>query len=437
MIPIILSSNPNIELIVIASEAIRNNNINSLPLLGQLDCINATVTEELNGEFTATIQVPANSRNIENVAVRGLILLDVPKEERVIHDDWSTPEYTKKTQMFRVSRIKQGKDGIATIELNHVSYDLNSDVFWWGTDMAPATTSIEDILNYLCRRTPSGIYSNSPFYGRADSSFGRFTDFLFITEMVPTYRRAAILGSENSFLYRLKHSSAIKNTEGYLEWDNNLVILWKKRGTTKTSNPISFGKNITDINLERYLDSDKKNAITGYYIKEIDGYTYKNCFTNNTWSEYSQVLRHDLVDFSNDIETTLSGTSSSERAAIKSDLTTKLASAIRSYSSNNRVTNLNFESITLDINYADIDSVDGLGQNLYLGDTVAINYAPWNYSATVDIVAYEWDVLNEKYNSITIGTAKSYFSKGVEKKATDNSITRMLGIYQGKNGDDE
>ena len=332
--------------------------------IGRLsDVLECTVHEELNGVFELSLTVPEDGVFAKELTERRFI--------KAKPDDVST------VQPFRVYGVDASAgDGIITVKAQHRSYDLNGIPVsgFTATGIVPALT---------------GLKNNS----LVTNPFNFWTDISNTTSVyhqtAPSSCRACLGGIRGSIL---------DTFGGEYEWNNDQVRLHARRGSDKGIT-IRYGKNLTDFHNERtnedfytgclayYEDDDQ--VITGeiQYIEDAADYPFDKIFT---------------LDASDDFD---------DPPTVE-----QLNITAANYITNNRL-GLPFKD-TLEVDFVPLwqtteyEEITGQ-ERISLGDTVHVIYK--NYNVAMRVIEYEYDVIAEKYISITLGTKKATLQETISK----------------------
>ena len=180
--------------------------------LGNIVCASAPVHEEINGEFSITIQVPNESSHFDDVVLGAIVKADTPRGP----------------QLFRLSKPLLLLDGGKEVFGWHISYDLAQDMItnraWTGK------TGIEALPEIL----QAGI-SETRFTGSSD------IDLVTNLRIVRTSVLGAVIGEQdNSFVNRWG---------GEIERNNFTVNVLSRLGADKDY-IIEYRKNLTGLEYE-------------------------------------------------------------------------------------------------------------------------------------------------------------------------------------------
>ncbi len=324
------------------------------------DCTSCTVTEERNGAYECILKYPITGQHYSLI-----------EKERIVK---VKPNDTDDDQAFRIYRITKPLSGIVTIYGQHISYDL--------ANVAVMPLNLEE--------TAPGVLLDTLL--AADSRFSGYTDFSEAKDFVvdePKSVRACLGGSENSMLSKWY---------GEFQWDNFTVKFHSSRGSD-SGVVIEYGKNLTE------LSQDEDNS--SVYTKLLPYAKYTNSDTNEeivvTLSEEtldittSEIVRNKTLikDFSDQFDSS---------AEITED---DLRSVAESYIDDN---SLSATVPTVKVSFEPLwkqDEYSALLEKINLCDTVTIRYSNLGVEATAKVIETEYDSLNERYKSITLGSAKS------------------------------
>lgn len=180
--------------------------------LGRIsDAASCTVTEEANGAYELTLQLPAASPRYADLQ-RGRQILAVPNQ-------------TDQAQPFRIYRISRPIRGLVTVDARHVSYDL-SGVVIGAYSAGNASAAIAGINPHLL--------SASPFSFSTDLN----VNGVFSVEKPSSVRQ--VLGPAD------REGTMLQVYGGDLKWDRLSVQLLADRGTDRGFR-ITYGVNMTDL----------------------------------------------------------------------------------------------------------------------------------------------------------------------------------------------
>lgn len=332
--------------------------------IGRLsDAISCIVTEERNGQYELKMVYPITGVHYAELA-----------HSRII---FGQPAEDEDNQAFRIYKITKPANGRVTVLAQHISYQLtNIPVSPFDADSAAdAVDGLTDNAATACPFTiDTDIVSSTPFKLETPESI-----------------RSAIGGMEGSLLDLYG---------GELEWDMYEVHLHSARGQNR-GKIINYGKNITDIKQEESIDK----VITGiypYYSGDEYVELTEKVLTVQTTEvyPYQRIQKLDLTKYFGDVPT-----EEELRAKAQEYLTKNTLGIPR-----------------LTIKAAFIDEKNHVPVNLC--DTVTVYYAPLGVSLQAEVVKLEYNMLLERYETMTVGAVQDSIMDAVitsDKKSSSNS----------------
>lgn len=332
------------------------------------DAVSCVVTEERNGAYELEMQYPITGKHYADIAYRSII--------------FAKPNPFDEHQPFRVYRITRPLNGIVTVYAWHISYDLN------GVPVRPFHTyTIEGTLSAL--RTNAAI--SNPFTFSTDKAEGMAGE----VETTVPYSVRYILGG--------MLGSVLQTYRGEYKYDRfNIALLTNRGGDYGVT--LRYGKNI--VQLEQ--DEDYSELYTGVapYWKKEDRTVY---LTENTIV---------FVDGSFDFERILClDLSNSFQEEPTED---ELRAAAVAYINNNSI---GVPSASVSIDYV----MDKTIEQVHLCDTVRAVYTALGVTASAKCVKTVYNVLLERYSSITLGSIKSNIADTYAAQ-TQNLTQRIRNI---------
>lgn len=316
--------------------------------LGALsDCISCAVEETLNGPFELEMQYRLNGLHYADITLRSLIL--------------AKPNPTARPQPFRVYKISRPINGVVTINAQHLSYDLSGIVI--EPFNAPSLASALEGMK-------TNAVTENPFEYETDKTV--ISDFVV---SYPSSARSLVAGQRGSLL---------DTYGGELEFDRYQVKLWAHRGKDNGVT-IRYGKNMTDVNQEE----DGSGVYTGvypYWYSEEEG-------SADLGSSYVPVEGE--FDFTRILLLDL--TEEFENKPTAEELTQKAQEYISSHDPG-------VPTISTTVSwYQSRDFVE----NVNLGDAVGVYFSRLGISAKAKIVKTRYNALENRYESVDIGSVRS------------------------------
>lgn len=316
--------------------------------LGALsDCISCVVEETLNGPFELEMQYRLNGLHYADVTLRSIIL--------------AKPNPTARPQPFRVYKISRPINGVVTINAQHLSYDLSGIVI--EPFNAPSLASAMEGMK-------TNAVTENPFEYETDKTV--ISDFVV---SYPSSARSLVAGQRGSLL---------DTYGGELEFDRYQVKLWAHRGKDNGVT-IRYGKNMTDVNQEE----DGSGVYTGvypYWYSEEEG-------SADLGSSYVPVEGE--FDFTRILLLDL--TEEFENKPTAEELTQKAQEYISNHDPG-------VPTISTTVSwYQSKDFVE----NVNLGDVVGVYFSRLGISAKAKIVKTRYNALQDRYESVDIGSVRS------------------------------
>lgn len=316
--------------------------------LGALsDCISCVVEETLNGPFELEMQYRLNGLHYADITLRSIIL--------------AKPNPTSRPQPFRVYKISRPINGLVTINAQHLSYDLSGIVI--EPFNAPSLASALEGMK-------TNAVTENPFEYETDKTV--ISDFVVA---YPSSARSLVAGQRGSLL---------DTYGGELEFDRYQVKLLSHRGKDNGVT-IRYGKNMTDVNQEE----DGSGVYTGVYP-----YWYSE-------EEGSADLGSSYVPVEGEFDFTrillLDMTEEFENKPTAEELTQKAQEYISNHDPG-------VPTISTTVSwYQSKDFVE----NVNLGDVVGVYFSRLGISAKAKIVKTRYNALQNRYESVDIGSVRS------------------------------
>lgn len=290
--------------------------------------------------------------------------------ERIVY---ASPAPHRAPQPFRIAKITKPINGIVKIEAPHVSSELQTIT----TYSVDTDTNIQGMCYNLMWRARQ-LGQTVPFWLTTDITVPSPVTF---NHPLPISIADALLGTEGSVL---------DVVGGEFEFDKWHIILHNQRGHDSNIE-IRYGVNMTDMKAE--TDARKLvTAVVPYWSGTVDeqdvivigdmcvstnagAYAYVRCIPLDVSSEF-------------DLE--------SGQTPVKDQVTAKGTSYINATDQAilNTSISVQYESIT-----------DSIGERpIYLCDTVRVVHPDMKLSATAKVVKTKYNVLTDRYDTITIGS---------------------------------
>lgn len=316
--------------------------------LGALsDCISCVAEETLNGPFELEMQYRLNGLHYADITLRSLIL--------------AKPNPTARPQPFRVYKISRPINGVVTINAQHLSYDLSGIVI--EPFNAPSLASALEGMK-------TNAVTENPFEYETDKTV--ISDFVV---SYPSSARSLVAGQRGSLL---------DTYGGELEFDRYQVKLWAHRGKDNGVT-IRYGKNMTDVNQEE----DGSGVYTGvypYWYSEEEGSADLGSSYVPVEGEFdfTRILLLDLTEEFGNKPTAEELTQKAQEYISNHDPgVPTISTTVSWYQSREFVENVN------------------------LGDVVGVYFSRLGISAKAKIVKTRYNALQNRYESVDIGSVRS------------------------------
>ena len=326
------------------------------------EAISCNVIEEINGNYELHLTMLASDKQFRNIRIGSIIAVKA--------------NLTDKKQAFVIETISKNIDGVVEVYATHISQHRAKLI-----PVDPYTSiSLSDALEK--------IMTNS----REDNPFTLSTNKQSSAQqklVVPLSMREILGGHEGSLL---------DVYGGEYNFNNFDIQLLQRRGK-ETNVRILYGVNMIQLDVD---DEFSFNAsITGilpYWYSEEKGLVKGNIqYTSN--AETIGYKKTVPVDFSQDFET----------KPTVAQLNSKAQSYLNSRGLPTRNIQVSFEQIQQLSTGDNLKSV----QNLQLGDTVTVIFSEYDLNYQSRIIATDFDVLLERYNSMTIGDKKTNINDAI------------------------
>lgn len=339
------------------------NGIGRLP-----DAISCKVTEERNGQYELHMEYPIDGQLIGELKYSRIIL--------------ATPADNKSPQPFRIYKITKPLSGTVEIDAEHISYQMTHIPV-----MPYSATGMEPALAGL--KTYSA--ETNPFFFEKEGAFGTAMANTFkVTE--PDNLRALLFGQEGSI---------IDTFGGEWEFDKFKAILHKNRGKDNGVT-IRYGKNLTDLKQEENIESTYTGICPFWKGQDENGgdvlvYLPEKVLHSTSAANYPY-QRTKIVDFS----------SSFQSAPTAEELRAKGEKYIKDNEVGTPKVSLDVSFVALHQTqeYADMTRI----YHINLCDTVTVIFPLLDVRTKAKVVKTVYNVLLDRYDSITIGAVQSYLS---------------------------
>ena len=332
------------------------------------DCLSCEVTEERNGVYELTLTYPASGSMARELTV-----------ERFIK---AKPNQTAENQLFKIYKVSKPISGIFTVNAEHVSYALSHYPI---SSVSLPSANPTQAINALLTNAANNLGSS---HGFTVETSDIATNAAFSVSNVSA--RAGLGGAEGSVL---------DTYGGEFEFDNYKIKLHRARGSDNGV-IISYGKNLTDVKCDISSDSSY-TAVYAYAARDDISVSLTMPVTNSSGIAARVLMRDFSSEFGTDEELT--------SAALNEKVTAWLAS-----------NDINALTISMSVSFVDLSqspeySSYKLLESVNLCDTVTVRHKDLNLNITAKVIKTTYNVLNEKYSKVELGSARANFSSTIEQ----------------------
>lgn len=352
-----------------------SNGLGSLP-----DAISCKVTEERNGCYELEMEYPV-----------GGLHYDLIENNRIIY---AKPNETSDPQPFDVKEITPSMNKMtATIYAQHVRYRMN------GIPVSPfSAQGINDALAGL--KQNSLIKHPFTFYTDIVNGSSKFNVGL------PETLGSLLGGKKGSILDTFSGSAGCE-----YEFDRFNVKLHAHRGTDSGVS-IRYAKNLTGCKMESSIES-VYTGVLAYWQKKEEGKEELlssdiQYITNHTSYPREYIY---MLDCSSDFEDT--------------PTVEQLNAKALNYAVNNRIGE---PSVSVDVSFIPLWGTEEYKaiaplERVCLCDTVTVRFDLLGVNVKAIVNKTVYDVLSEKYESISIGSAKSKLGETIKQEVHNQAET--------------
>ena len=317
---------------------------------GLSDCIEYTVTHEVNGEYEFSMRYPITGEHFDELAINYFVT--------------AIPDNLTPAQPFRIYRITKPLNGVVTVYARHISYDMS------GIVVEPFTA---DSLTTAIQTIPTKCTPASPVTIQTDRTVA-----------------TGMTLSEPRTLWKLLGGQAGSFLDVYGgEWDfNGLTATLKTRLGSDRGVEIRYGKNMTALEQDATIESTYAGVYPYWYDEESG--TLVNLpekYVNISGALVSgRVL---LLDLSGDFDD----------APTEAQLRARAEQYIAANSVGSAKTSWK-------VSFQSLEDENRALESVMLGDTLKVKYSALGVDATSRVVKVEFDGLKERYKTVTIGRVK-------------------------------
>ena len=342
------------------------------------DTVKCTVTEERNGSYECSLQYPITGQWYDKIT-DGCIIKAKANE-------------TSEPQLFRIYKSSKPLKGIVTYSAEHISYDLNG---------------IPTLGFSVKNTTPQAAITRAIDEAGLPCSFTAISDIstLNSTTILTPCSVRAILGGQTG--------SVLDVWGGEYEFDNFVVKLHKYRGADNGVT-IEYGKNLKDLKQESniaecythlmpyatYSEEDENGDSTEVYVY-LSEKVLPLAVAENIGHYKAYIM--DFTDRFGDGEEI-----TEEKLRAKA---TAYAAAVELGVPKVNIT-VSFVQLWQTEEYKNIAPLE----RVMMCDTVTVRFSQLGVTASAKVIKTVYNTLEEKYDSVELGDAKSSFANTVNKQ---------------------
>lgn len=342
------------------------------------EAVKATVTEERNGSYELTLQYPITGRFYSEIT-EGAIIKAKANE-------------TSEPQLFRIYKSSKPINGIVTYSAEHISYDLNGiPLLGFSIKNATPQMALTKAIEGAALPCPFTAYSN--------------ISTLNSTEILTPCSVRALLGGQTG--------SLLDVWGGEYEFDNFTVKLYLHRGKDNGV-VIEYGKNLKDLKQESNIAECYTHLMpyAVYTVQDESGnseekYVYlAEKVIPLTEAEDIGHYKAFIMDFS-------------DRFGDNEEITEeKLRAKATAYAA---AADLGTPKVNITVSFVQLWQTEEYKniaplERVKLCDTVTVRFSKLGVAATSKVIKTVYNSLQEKYESVALGDAKSSFANTVNKQ---------------------
>ncbi len=337
--------------------------------IGRLtDTTRCICTEERNGEYEVEFEYAVSGK-----------LFDEIKHSRIIV---VKPSQNEPSQAFRIYKIsKPMTNGIITVNAHHISYQLNN---------IPVSPFSASSLAVALQMLKSHSMESNPFTFTTNKS-----STATCGATTPVMCRAMMGGHQGSLLDRYG---------GEWHFNNYTCELLSARGSDNGVT-IRYGKNLIYLEQEENIENTYTGVVPYWQASDSDECVYASAVQSSAAGNFP-FHKTEIVDFSQNFDA--------------KPTTAQLTTIAQQYINDN---NIGHPVVSLDVNFVDLANTEEYKdiaplETISLCDTVTVIFEKLGISEKAKVVRTEYDVLNERYESIQIGSIQANLATTIASQGT-------------------
>lgn len=339
-------------------------NTNGIGVLS--DAVSCTVTEVRNGLYELTMKYPVTGNRYSDISEDCIVV--------------AKPNQNGTRQPFRIYSISKPTNGVVEIGAEHISYQLSS---------IPVSGFTASTVSEALAKLKSNSLENNPFTFMTDK-----TTKASYSKSIPLSARSILGGVDGSIL---------DVYGGEFDFNGYLVRLLNERGKD-TGMVIAYGKNLTGV----VCDTDMSCVVTGvlgYWQTEEATVVGTTQYSDDQPASYKRVRTLDCS--ANFMEKpTPDQIDSYCRSYLKSQ-----------YQSPKVSISVSFVNLGDSEEYEQFKNLESVS----LCDTVSVKHPLYGVDIKTKVVKTVYDVLQEKYTRIELGSVQANIAKTISDQQKSQS----------------
>ncbi len=346
------------------------------------DCISAEVIEEINGEFSLTLEYPKNGNLYSQITEEKIIVSNVGYGNR---------------QAFRITNIDETLISKKVYAI-HIFYDLADNLL---EDIYPQNLSGNNAIKYILERTQF----KHNFIGSSNiekSSAARYVRKNIV--------QALISDDDNSFVNRWG---------GEIIRDNFSINMVEKRQSTITKKTVRYRKNLKGLNFV----IDYSTIATRIMPKGYDGLLLPEKYVDSPLINKYAHPKIKILDY----EEVKIKTQESEEEGF--DTEEEAYEELRKLALQDIEKGIDKPTLTTTIDFIKLSDVKEYEkyknlENLYIGDTISVQVEEIDIEIEQRIVKTTYNPLNDKFTKYELGNVKNNYA--IQNVKSDKKLQETI-----------
>lgn len=344
------------------------------------DMIECRVTEELNGAYELHMVYVVTGYNADQIQTDRILGASVPLRNSIGEN------------YFRIYRIEKDLTGRMHVYARHLASDLSYMPVRNNTQGTGGRITNFDTWSMMLREYATGSF---PFVFDNDGTISGFNyqmPFKTIASVMQYIGGETLIDPDKPMLDLFG---------GEIVWDKFTILRCNQRGQDRDA-AVAYGSNMDNIAIDDDLDGVYTSFILYY---QDDEFKVSSDVYSTPYADLFPYQRTEMVDWTFFLSTMEDKTEAKILAALNT--------AAETYAANHAEAGNPVRRIEASMVAANV-------QNVYLGDRIGVIYNRHgeHINANMKIVAYEWDVIMQRYVGITLGAIKDTLAKVIAETFT-------------------